>query len=98
MPNLGSIDIQSIAGAIATGTHGSSLHHGILSQWVQSLRLVLANGAVVRCSKTQNTDLFQAALVSLGTLGIVVEVEYQLVPATNIEWVQTLKPLRLGVS
>jgi len=93
MPNLGSIDIQSIAGAIATGTHGSSLHHGILSQWVQSLRLVLANGAVVRCSKTQNTDLFQAALVSLGTLGIVVEVEYQLVPATNIEWVQTLKPL-----
>lgn len=93
MPNLGSIDVQSIAGAIATGTHGSSLHHGILSQWVQSLRLVLANGAVVKCSKTQNTDLFQAALVSLGALGIVVEVEYQLVPATNIEWVQSLMSL-----
>jgi D-arabinono-1,4-lactone oxidase len=93
MPNLGSIDVQSIAGAIATCTHGSSLRHGILSQWVQSLRLVLANGAVVRCSKTQNLDLFQAALVSLGALGIIVEVEYQMVPATNIEWVQTLKPL-----
>lgn len=93
MPNLGSIDVQSIAGAIATGTHGSSLWHGILSQWVLALRVVLANGAVVRCSKTQNADLFQAALVSLGALGVVVEVEYQLVPATNIEWVQTLKPL-----
>ncbi|KIW04974.1 uncharacterized protein PV09_04136 [Verruconis gallopava] len=93
MPNLGSIDIQSIAGAISTGTHGSSLYHGILSQWVQSLRLVLANGAVVRCSKSQNPDLFSAALCSLGALGIIVEVEYQLVPATNIEWTQTLKPL-----
>ena len=93
IPNLGSIDDQSIAGAIATGTHGSSLYHGILSQWVLGLRIVLANGAAVRCSKDQNPDLFQAALVSLGALGIVVEVEYQLVPATNIEWVQTLKSL-----
>lgn len=93
MPNLGSIDQQSIAGAMATGTHGSSLYHGILSQWVHSLRLVLANGAVVKCSAKQNKDLFQAALVSLGALGIVVEVEYQMVPATNIEWVQTLQSM-----
>ncbi|TLD27780.1 putative d-arabinono- -lactone oxidase protein [Venturia nashicola] len=93
IPNLGSIDQQSIAGAIATGTHGSSLQHGILSQWVHSLRLVLANGEVVKCSAKQNKDLFQAALVSLGALGIVVEVEYQMAPATNIEWLQTLQSM-----
>ncbi|KAF2431407.1 D-arabinono-1,4-lactone oxidase [Tothia fuscella] len=93
IPNLGSIDEQSIAGAIATATHGSSIHHGILSQRVQSLRIVLANGATVRCSSTQNPELFRAALVSLGALGIIVEVEFQMVPSTNIEWVQTLKPL-----
>jgi D-arabinono-1,4-lactone oxidase len=93
MPNLGSIDVQSIAGAIATGTHGSSLYHGTLADYVVSLRIMLANGQTVKCSAQQNTELFQAALVSLGALGIVVEVEYKMVPATNIEWVQTLKPL-----
>jgi D-arabinono-1,4-lactone oxidase len=93
IPNMGSIDEQSIAGAISTATHGSSIHHGILSQWVHSLRIVLANGSAVRCSSTQNSELFQAALVSLGALGIIVEVEFQMVPSTNIEWVQTLKSL-----
>lgn len=93
MPNLGSIDIQSIAGALATGTHGSSLYHGSLSQSVLSLRICLANGEVVRCSSEENADLFRAALVSLGALGIIVEIEFQMTTTTNIEWVQTLKPL-----
>jgi D-arabinono-1,4-lactone oxidase len=89
IPNLGSIDEQSIAGAIATGTHGSSLRHGILASNVLSMRIVLANGSCVRCSPAQNPDLFRAALVSLGALGIVVEVEYQLVEDRRIEWTQT---------
>lgn len=93
MPNLGSIDQQSIVGAMATATHGSSTRHGLLSQSVRSLRIVLANGSAVRCSPTQQPDLFRAALVSLGALGIIVEVEYEMVPACNIEWEQTLKPL-----
>ncbi|KAB2572975.1 putative d-arabinono- -lactone oxidase protein [Lasiodiplodia theobromae] len=93
MPNLGSINQQSIVGAMATGTHGSSLQHGLLSGSVRSLRLVLANGSVVLCSAEQNVDLFRAALVSLGALGIIVEVEYQMIPHAKIEWEQTLKPL-----
>lgn len=94
IPNLGSIDSQSIAGAIATATHGSSSRNGLLSQSVRSLRIVLSNGSAVRCSAEQNVDLFRAALVSLGALGIIVEVEFELVPATNIEWVQTLVSLQ----
>lgn len=93
MPNLGSIDEQSLAGVIATGTHGSSLWHGLLSENVVSLRICLGNGQVVRCSASHNADLFRAALVSLGALGIVVEVEYRMVDATNLAWVQTIKPL-----
>ncbi|KAF2216383.1 hypothetical protein CERZMDRAFT_33989 [Cercospora zeae-maydis SCOH1-5] len=93
MPNLGSIDEQSIVGAIATATHGSSLWHGLLSDSVRSLRIVLASGQVVRCSKDENSDLFRAALVSLGALGIIVEVEFQMTDACNIEWTQTLRPL-----
>ncbi|KAK5240592.1 D-arabinono-1,4-lactone oxidase, partial [Cryomyces antarcticus] len=93
MPNLGSIDEQSIVGAIATATHGSSTRHGLLSQSVRSLRIVLANGSAVRCSATQNEDLFRAALVSLGALGIIVEVEFEMIAACNIEWDQSLHSL-----
>ena len=88
LDNLGSIDSQSIAGIIATGTHGSSLRHGLLSECIEGLSLVLANGQLVRCSTTNNPDLFRAALVSLGALGIVVEVTFKARPAFNIAWRQ----------
>ena len=93
MPNLGSIDHQSIAGAMGTATHGSSTKHGILSQSVKALKIMLANGRTVSCSAEQNPDLFRTALVSLGALGIITEVTFQAVPAFNIEWYQSLHPL-----
>ena len=93
MPNLGSIDHQSIAGAIGTATHGSSTRHGILSQSVLALKIMLANGRTVSCSAEQNGDLFRAALVSLGAIGIITEVTFQAVPAFDIEWSQSLHPL-----
>ena len=93
IPNLGSIDAQSIAGAIATATHGSSLKHGILSENVRSLQIVLSNGHAVRCSNSQNQDLFRAALISLGALGIITEVEFQMIDNYNIEWEQKLVTL-----
>lgn len=93
MRNLGSIHEQSIVGAIATGTHGSSLKHGLLSESVRSLRIVLANGQAVRCSKEQNAELFRAALLSLGALGIIVEVEFEVIDQGKIEWEQELVSL-----
>lgn len=93
MPNLGSIDHQSIAGAIATATHGSSIRHGLLSQSVVGLKIMLANGRILSCTAEQNRDLFRAALVSLGALGIILEVTFQAVPSFNIEWQQSLHPL-----
>ena len=94
MPNLGSINEQSIAGAISTATHGSSTRHGILSQSVRGLKIMLSNGRTVSCSAEQNQDLFRAALVSLGALGIITEVTFQAVSAFNIEWHQSLAPLQ----
>ena len=93
MPNLGSIDQQSIAGAISTATHGSTLQHGIMSDSIIGLRLMLANGRTVWCSKEQNLDLFRAALVSLGALGIIVEVDFRGVPSFDISWQQSIVPL-----
>ncbi len=90
MPNLGSINHQSIAGAISTGTHGSTLRHGILSASILELKITLANGKTETCSPTQNKELFRAALISLGALGIIVEITFQAVPAFTLAWKQVV--------
>jgi D-arabinono-1,4-lactone oxidase len=90
MPNLGSINHQSIAGAISTGTHGSTLQHNILSSSVLSLKITLSNGKTETCSPTQNLDLFRAALISLGALGIITEITFQAVPAFTLAWKQVV--------
>src|SRR5205814_9513924 len=93
MPNLGSIDDQSIAGVISTATHGSTLRHGLISESVIALRIMLANGRAVLCSSSQNTDLFRSALVSLGAIVIITEITFAAVPAFNISWKQCVHPL-----
>ncbi|ETN41860.1 uncharacterized protein HMPREF1541_03799 [Cyphellophora europaea CBS 101466] len=93
LPNLGSIDVQSVAGSIATGTHGSSLRHGLISSSILSLTLLLSNSQLITCSPDKNPELFRAALVSLGSLGIIVEITMQVVPDFNISWTQSLHSL-----
>jgi len=78
-PNLGDVDPQSIAGAVATGTHGTGGHlHGIADAIV-GVQLVTADGEIVDIDESH--PWFQASRVSLGALGIVTEVTVQLVPS-----------------
>jgi FAD/FMN-containing dehydrogenase len=51
LPTLGSVSEQSIAGAIATGTHGTGISIGAISESIAELQLVLADGSVAICSK-----------------------------------------------
>ncbi|KAG6036940.1 D-arabinono-1,4-lactone oxidase [Claviceps citrina] len=90
MPNLGSINQQSIAGAISTGTHGSSLRHGLMSEDVLALAVTLADGTTEACSAESNPELFRAALLSLGALGIITQVAFRAVPAFTLRWTQTV--------
>ncbi|HEX2914498.1 MAG TPA: D-arabinono-1,4-lactone oxidase [Chloroflexia bacterium] len=87
-PNLGDIDVQSIAGAISTGTHGTGATLGSLSTQVAGLTLVTAGGRVLECTEENNPEIFKAAQVSLGALGIISKVTLQLVPAFRLryEW------------
>lgn len=71
--NLGDINVQSIGGAFLAGTHGTGIHHGILSTQIEEMTVVLPSGDVLVCSKASNTDIFRALGVSLGLLGIVVK-------------------------
>lgn len=73
MLNLPDIDRQTLAGATATATHGTGLDFTCLSGFVQSLRLIKPNGDVVDVDAQKDPDLFNAARVSLGALGIVTQ-------------------------
>ncbi|GAA0508232.1 L-gulonolactone oxidase [Saccharopolyspora subtropica] len=81
MANLGDIDQQTIAGAISTGTHGTGGRLGGLATQVEQLRLLLADGTEVRCSATERPELFAAARVGLGALGVITTVTLRCVPA-----------------
>jgi L-gulono-1,4-lactone dehydrogenase len=93
MPNLGDIDAQTISGAISTGTHGTGARLGGIATAVAGLDLVLADGSVISCSADKNPDLFAAAVISLGALGIISTVTLACVPAFNLAADE--RPMRL---
>ena len=74
MRNLGDIDAQSIAGAIATGTHGTGVKFSGLAAMVVALQVVLADGTIADCSAETDPELFQAARLGLGAIGILSKV------------------------
>ncbi len=92
LPNLGDINVQSIAGAINTATHGTGIELGNLATAVVGLELVTGTGTVVTCSDSEDPDLLRVARVGLGALGIVTSVTLQCVPAFNLHAVETIEP------
>ncbi|MFF1817992.1 D-arabinono-1,4-lactone oxidase [Kribbella sp. NPDC058245] len=81
MANLGDIDKQTIAGAISTGTHGTGAKLGGIATQIAALDLVTADGSVLHCSPEENADVFNAARVSVGALGVISSITLQTVPA-----------------
>jgi FAD-linked oxidoreductase len=84
--NLGDIDVQSIAGAISTGTHGTGIRFGSLSTQVEGLTLVTASGELLECSSERDPDIFKAAQVSMGALGVIARVTLRVVPAKRLRF------------
>jgi FAD-linked oxidoreductase len=93
LENLGDIDVQSIAGAISTATHGTGARLGNIPSQVAALTLVLADGSTLECSADGDPDLFRAARVGLGALGVVAEVTLRCVPAFRLRGVDAPAPL-----
>lgn len=85
MSNLGSISEQTLAGVITTATHGSGINYGVISTHVLALGLLLADGTVVRCSRTDNPDLFMASLCGLGSTGLLISVTLEVEPAFHLK-------------
>ncbi|MGA7244708.1 MAG: FAD-binding protein [Terracidiphilus sp.] len=82
--NLASLPHISVAGAIATATHGSGIHNGNLATAVRALEIVTANGDVIHLSRDNDGDQFLGAVVGLGALGIVTRVTLDLLPTFQV--------------
>jgi FAD-linked oxidoreductase len=94
MANLGDIDAQTVSGAISTGTHGTGAGLGGIATQVTGLQLVLGDGSIVNCSADERPDLFNAARVSVGALGVLSTVTLQCVPAFRLAADE--RPMPLG--
>ena len=78
--NLGDIDVQTLAGAIATGTHGTGSTLRCLSAEMTGGTTMTASGEIVEI----RPEDVPGACVSLGLLGILLEIEMRVVPAHSL--------------
>jgi FAD-linked oxidoreductase len=85
LASMGDIQVQTVAGAIQTGTHGTGRDVGGMASQVVGLELVLADGTIVTCGADASPALFDAARVGLGALGVLTAVTFRLVPAFLLE-------------
>ena len=84
LANQGDIDVQSVAGAISTSTHGTGIDWTGFAGTVTGLTLVDATGEIRTYSIDDDPDLLRLITVSVGALGVVVEVEMQCVDAFDL--------------
>ncbi|MEV4345955.1 D-arabinono-1,4-lactone oxidase [Actinoplanes sp. NPDC049596] len=82
MPSLGDIDQQTVAGAISTGTHGTSETYCTLASCVEDVKIVTGSGEILTVGR--DDEIFPATRIGLGALGVLVEVTLRCVPAFTL--------------
>jgi xylitol oxidase len=82
--NLASLPHISVAGAIATATHGSGVKNANLASAVSALEIVTASGEVLQLSRKKDGSTFQGAVVHLGALGVVTKVTLDVEPTYHM--------------
>ncbi|MEU1627933.1 D-arabinono-1,4-lactone oxidase [Streptomyces sp. NPDC020096] len=81
LTNMGDIQEQTVAGATSTGTHGTGRDSGSIATQIKGLELVLADGSVLNCSAEENADVFAAARIGLGALGVISAITFGVEPS-----------------
>ncbi|MGW1915873.1 FAD-binding protein [Streptomyces sp. NPDC002076] len=83
LANMASLPHISVAGSVATGTHGSGVGNGPLASAVREVELVVADGSTVTIGR--GDERFDGAVTSLGALGVVTALTLDLEPAYEVE-------------
>lgn len=80
LTNMGDIMEQTVAGATSTGTHGTGRDSASISAQIRELELVTADGRVLTCSEKENADVFAAARIGIGALGVITAITFAVEP------------------
>ncbi|ARX87005.1 FAD-linked oxidoreductase [Streptomyces alboflavus] len=80
LTNMGDIMEQTVSGAVSTGTHGTGRDSASIAAQITALELVTADGRVLTCSKDEHPDVFAAARVGLGALGVISAITFSVEP------------------
>ncbi|WP_030958131.1 D-arabinono-1,4-lactone oxidase [Streptomyces sp. NRRL S-378] len=80
LTNMGDIMEQTVSGATSTGTHGTGRDSASIAAQIRSLELVTADGELLVCSEKENPEVFAAARVGIGALGIVTAITFAVEP------------------
>ncbi|WP_406274729.1 FAD-binding protein [Streptomyces sp. NBC_00191] len=80
LTNMGDIMDQTVAGATSTGTHGTGRDSASIAAQIRALELVTADGSLLTCSEKENPDVFAAARIGLGALGVVTAITFAVEP------------------
>ncbi|MFJ2114511.1 MULTISPECIES: D-arabinono-1,4-lactone oxidase [unclassified Streptomyces] len=80
LTNMGDIMEQTVAGAISTGTHGTGRDSASIAAQIRALEMVTADGSLLRCSAEENPEVFAAARIGIGALGVVTAVTFAVEP------------------
>lgn len=80
LTNMGDIMEQTVAGATSTGTHGTGRDSASIAAQIRALELVTADGRLLTCSEKENPEVFAAARLGIGALGIVTSVTFAVEP------------------
>lgn len=70
----------SVGGSLSVNCHGWQHDRPPIASTVEAFRLMTADGRVVRCSRTENTELFGLALGGYGLFGVILDTELRVVP------------------
>ncbi|MFD7560346.1 MULTISPECIES: D-arabinono-1,4-lactone oxidase [unclassified Streptomyces] len=80
LTNMGDIMEQTVSGATSTGTHGTGRDSASIAAQIRGLELVTADGELLVCSEKDHPDIFAAARVGIGALGIVTAITFAVEP------------------
>jgi FAD/FMN-containing dehydrogenase len=81
-----------VAATFSVNAHGWPVPYGPFGSTVRSMRLMLADGTVINCSRTENQELFQLAMGGYGLFGIILEVEADMVENRLLRPTQAIMP------
>ncbi|MYZ38548.1 MULTISPECIES: D-arabinono-1,4-lactone oxidase [unclassified Streptomyces] len=80
LTNMGDIMEQTVAGATSTGTHGTGRDSASIAAQIRALELITADGSLLRCSERENPEVFAAARIGLGALGVITAITFAVEP------------------